>query len=132
MVVGEEGVRRVRRIVDLDNASRENNSRLRAAGAKLDGIHASCCAGRDDSEAFVELEVISNIDAKIAEKEAEIGRASRASELKRATEPSVFPSQPKRKESERACTAQSRVSPRRLPPPFAITSRSTRRRPVVP
>ena len=38
MVVGEEGVRRVRRIVELDNKNRENNSQSRVVEAELDGI----------------------------------------------------------------------------------------------
>ena len=38
MVVGEEGVRRVRRIVELDNENRENNSQSRGVESELDGI----------------------------------------------------------------------------------------------
>ena len=38
MVVGEEGVRRVRRIVELDNENRENNSQSRVVETELDGI----------------------------------------------------------------------------------------------
>lgn len=36
MVVGEEGVRRVRRIVKLDNENRDNNTQLRVLEVELD------------------------------------------------------------------------------------------------
>ena len=38
MVVGGEGVRRVRRIAELDNENRENNGSSRLVEVELDGI----------------------------------------------------------------------------------------------
>ena len=38
MVVGEESLRRVRRIVELDNENRENNNQSRVVEAELDGV----------------------------------------------------------------------------------------------
>ena len=91
MVVGEEGVRRVRRIVELDNENRENNIQLRVVEAKLDGIlRAVGPEGMTRSE-FLALEAISNVDTKMEAKERQVQRATRATELKGAGEPRVLP-----------------------------------------
>ena len=91
MVVGEEGVRRVRRIVELDNENRENNSQSRVVEAELSGIvRAVGPEGMTDKE-FLALEAIADVDEKIEAKTNEVQRASRAKELKAAAEPRVFP-----------------------------------------
>ena len=91
MVVGEEGVRRVRRIVDLDNANRENNSQSRVVEAELDGIVRAVGPEGMTRTEFLALLAIADVDAKIEAKEQEVRRVSRAKELKGAAEPKVFP-----------------------------------------
>ena len=91
MVVGEEGVRRVRRIVELDNENRENNSKARVVEAELDGIVRAVGPEGMTRKEFVALEVVVDVDAKIGVKEKQVQRASRAKELKGAGEPQVLP-----------------------------------------
>lgn len=91
MVVGEEGVRRVRRIVELDNENRENNSQSRVVEAKLDGIIRSIGPEGMTRKEFLALEAVADIDTKIDAKEKEVQRASRAKELKGAGEPRLLP-----------------------------------------
>ncbi len=91
MVVGEEGVRRVRRIVELDNENRENNGQLRVVEAEMDGIVRSVGPEGMTRTEFLALEAVADVDAKIEAKENEAQRVSRAKELKGAGEPSVLP-----------------------------------------
>jgi wobble nucleotide-excising tRNase len=91
MVVGEKGVRHVRSIVQLDGENRENNNQSRVVEAQLVGIvRAVCPAGMSQNE-FLKLERTGDADAQISEKEMEVTRASRANELKSATEPQLLP-----------------------------------------
>ena len=87
MVVGEEGVRRVRRIVELDSENRENNSQSRGVEAELDGIVKAVGPKGMTRKEFLGLEAIADVDAQIAAKDKEVKRASRAKELKGAGEP---------------------------------------------
>ena len=91
MVVGEEGVRRVRRIVELDNKNRENNSQSRVVEAELDGIVRAVGLEGITRKGFLALRAIADVDAKIEAKEKEEQRARRAKELKGAGEPKVLP-----------------------------------------
>lgn len=91
MVVGEEGVRRVRRIVELDNENRQNNSETRVVEAELDGILRAVGPEGMTRKAFLALDAVADVDAKIEEKDKEMQRASRAKELKGAGEPPVLP-----------------------------------------
>ena len=91
MVVGEEGVRRVRRIVELDNKNRENNSQSRVVEAELDGIVRAVGLEGMTRKGFLALRAIADVDAKIEAKEKEEQRARRAKELKGAGEPKVLP-----------------------------------------
>ena len=91
MVVGEEGVHRVRRIVELDNENRENNSQSRVVETELDGIVRAVGPEGMTRKAFLALEAVADVDAKIEAKEKEVQRASRAKELKGAGEPRVLP-----------------------------------------
>ena len=91
MVVGQEGVRRVRRIVELDNQNRENNSQSRVVEAELDGIVRAVGPEGMTRKDFLALEAIADFDAKIEAKEKEVQRVSRAKELKSAGEPRVLP-----------------------------------------
>ena len=91
MVVGEEGVRRVRRIGDLDTENRENNTKIRYAELELDRIIGSVGLEGMSIKQFQELKAISGVDILITEKEHEIRRASRAKELKGSSEPRLLP-----------------------------------------
>ena len=91
MVVGEEGVRHVRRIVALDNENRENNKQLQIVEAKLDGIVSVAGPGGMTCKEFMVLEAIGDVDTKIEAKEKEVQQASRAKELKGASEPRILP-----------------------------------------
>lgn len=91
MVVGEEGVRRVRRVVDLDNENRENNTQRRAIETELDGILRAVGPDGMTRKGFLALEAIADVDEKIEAKKKEVQRASRAKELKGAGEPRPLP-----------------------------------------
>lgn len=91
MVVGEEGVRHVHRIGELDTENRENNTNIRIAEADLHRIIGSVGPYGISIEQFQELEAISNVDTLIKDKEDEIRRATRAKELKAANEPRFLP-----------------------------------------
>ena len=91
MVVGEKGVRRVRRIVELDNDNRENNSQSRVVEAELDGIVRAVGPEGMTRKEFLATEAIPDVDAKIEAKERQVQRASRAKELKGAGEPRALP-----------------------------------------
>ena len=91
MVVGEQGVRRVRRIVDLDNENRDNNSQLRVVQAELDGIVMSVGPKGMTRTAFLALGAVADVDAKIDAKGKEVSLANRAKELQRSREPSFLP-----------------------------------------
>ena len=91
MVVGEEGVRRVHRILELDGENRENNAEIRNLESKLDGIIRGIGPQGMSRQQFIKLGDISGIDDKITEKEKEVLRASRAKELKTASVPQLLP-----------------------------------------
>ena len=91
LVVGEEGVRRVRRIVELDGLNRENNSEIRVAETELSGIIRAAGPEGMTRAVFLALEVSDDIETQIAAKDTEVKRAGRAKELKAATEPQVLP-----------------------------------------
>lgn len=102
MVVGEEGVRRVRRIVELDAENRENNSQSRVVETQLNGIVAAVGPEGMTRKEFLALEVNPDIDAQITAKGKEVTRASRAKELKGAAEPQILPD-PTETEEFRKC-----------------------------
>ena len=91
MVVGEEGVRRVRRIVKLDTENRENNTQSQLVDKELDGIVKTAGPEGMTRKEFLELEVVANVNAQIAAKDTEVKRASRAKELEGAAEPQLVP-----------------------------------------
>ena len=91
MVVGEEGVRRVRRIVELDAENRENNNQSRVVEAELNGIVRAVGPEGMTRNEFLELGAIADVDAQIETKDKEVKRASRAKELKGAGEPQFLP-----------------------------------------
>ena len=91
MVVGEEGLRRVRRIVELDNENRENNNQSRVVEAELDGVMKAVGPEGMTRKEFLCLEEIADVDAQIEAKDKAVKRASRAKELKGAGEPRLLP-----------------------------------------
>lgn len=91
LVVGEEGVRRVRRIIELDGLNRDNNSELRVAETTLNGIIKAAGPVGMTRAVFLALEVSDDTDAQIVAKDTEIKRATRAKELKAAAEPQALP-----------------------------------------
>ena len=91
MVVSVEGVRRVRSIVELDAENRENNSQSRVVEAELDGILRAVGPEGMTRKEFLDLEAIVDVDAQIGSQDNEVKRASRAKELKGASEPQLLP-----------------------------------------
>ena len=92
LVVGEEGVRFVRQIVDLDNENNENNKIIRNADTELKAVIRSIMAPLTMSvDDFMALEKQKNIDEAISNKQTEVQRAQKTKELKAAGEPKCFP-----------------------------------------
>ena len=91
MVVGEEGVRRVRRIVGLDNENRENNNQSRVVETELNGIIKAVGPEGVTLKEFLVLEAIADVDAQIEAKDKEVKRTSQARVLKVAAEPQLLP-----------------------------------------
>ncbi|WP_018289970.1 AAA family ATPase [Verrucomicrobium sp. 3C] len=92
LVVGEEGVRLIRRLVELDAQNRENNDAIKAVESELEAVIRTLgLAPAMRPDAFLALEARSDIDAAIAAKDNEAQRARRAKELKAAAEPSLLP-----------------------------------------
>lgn len=91
LVVGEEGVRRVRRIVELDEENRENNNAIRAAESELKAVVRSVAPAAMQLDDFLSLEIRPDIDKAIEGKDTEVQRVRRARELKAAAEPSLLP-----------------------------------------
>ena len=61
MIVGVEGVRRVRRIVELDAENRENNSQSQVVEAELNGILRAVGPEGMTSKEFLGLEAIVDV-----------------------------------------------------------------------
>lgn len=91
LVVGEEGVQRVRRIVELDGENRDNNKAISEAESELKATIRSIAPPAMQLEDFLSLEVRADIDVAIAAQEAKVQRVRRAKELKAAPEPTLFP-----------------------------------------
>lgn len=91
LVVGEEGVKRVRRIVALDDENREINTAVRAAEAQIDAVVRSVAPPAMKRDDFLALAARGDIDKAIGDKDAEVQRARRAKEIKAAAEPQLLP-----------------------------------------
>lgn len=91
LVVGEEGVRRVRRIVALDEENRDINAAVRALESQLDAVIRTAAPPGMKRDAFLALQKRDDTDAAITAKETEVQRVRRAKELKAAAEPQLFP-----------------------------------------
>lgn len=91
LVVGEEGVRRVRRIVALDDENREINAAVRTLESQIDAVIRTAALPAMKRDVFLALEKRDDVDAAIATKETEVQRVRRAKELKAAAEPQLLP-----------------------------------------
>jgi len=92
LVIGEEGVRLVRQIVDLDNENGENNKTIRSANTELEAVIRSIMAPLTMSvDDFIALEEQESIDEAIDIKQIKVQRAQKTKELKAAGEPKLFP-----------------------------------------
>ena len=91
LVVGEEGVRLVRRIVELDGENRENNKAITAAESELKTVIRTIGLPAMALDDFLTLEARPDIDEAIAAQDAKVQQVRRAKELKAAAEPSLFP-----------------------------------------
>lgn len=93
LVIGEEGIRRIRRMVELDDNNRDNNRAIASAEADLMGLIGATGlpALRLDLAAFLALEPRPDIEDLIAAHDTQVQRVRRAKELKAAAEPSLFP-----------------------------------------
>ena len=90
LVVGEEGVRRIRRIVEIDGENRDCNAKIKAAEQEIVALMRGQKLGMKIDD-FIALRPIPTIETLIASKSAEISRASRVRELKAAKLPEPLP-----------------------------------------
>ncbi|MGE0022066.1 MAG: AAA family ATPase [Hyphomicrobium sp.] len=91
LVVGEEGVKRVKKLVALDDENRQNNEKIRTLEAQLGVIVRSVAPAGMTPDAFLGLPASSTIDQDIAAKGAEAETARRAKELIAAPVPEHLP-----------------------------------------
>ena len=91
LVVGEDGVRRVRKIVALDDENREINASVRATETQIDAVIRSIAPPTMKRDDFLALAKREDIDKAITEKDGEAQRVRRVKEIKAAAEPQVFP-----------------------------------------
>jgi transposase-like protein len=99
LVLGEEGVARIKRISKLDEENRENNKAIKHAENHLNSVINSInLLGKMTHHDFLTLEKRSDVDDAITEKNTQVERVRRAKEIKAAPEPNLFilPSEAKR------------------------------------
>ncbi len=90
-VVGEDGVRRVRRLVELDDENRARNNEMKAVEAEITRIMQGVAPAALQLQSFLRLANDPAIDHLIDAKLDELGRAQRARELKAAGLPETLP-----------------------------------------
>ena len=91
LVVGEEGVSLVRRIVELDGKNRDNNKAISDTEKELKALMLAVAPPAMQLDAFLALPPRDDIDEAIASQELRVGQARRAKELKAAAEPGAYP-----------------------------------------
>lgn len=91
LVVGEEGVSRVRRIVELDGDNRDNNKAISGTENDLKALMRAVAPPAMQLDAFLALPPREDIDEAIAAQDLKVQQARRAKELKAATEPAAYP-----------------------------------------
>ncbi|MCS5712782.1 AAA family ATPase [Candidatus Berkiella aquae] len=91
LVVGSEGVKLVRQIVDLDNENNDINKIIRNAEDELKAVSRSILAPYTISvDDFMSLTKQEGIDVTIDKKQIEVQQAQKTKELKAASEPKFF------------------------------------------
>lgn len=91
LVVGDEGVSRVRRIVDLDGDNRDNNKAINDTENELKALMRAVAPTAMQLDAFLALPPRDDIDEAIAAQNLKVQQARRAKELKAAAEPASYP-----------------------------------------
>ena len=91
LVVGEEGVSRVRRIVELDGKNRDNNKAINDTENELKALIRAVAPPTMSLDAFLALPPSEGIDGAIADQDLRVQQARRAKELKAAAEPDTYP-----------------------------------------
>lgn len=91
LVVGEKGVSRVRRIVELDGDNRDNNKAITDTENELKALMRAVAPPVMQLEAFLALPLRDDIDEAIAAQDLKVQQARRAKELKAAAEPATYP-----------------------------------------
>jgi len=93
LVVGEEGVSRVRRIVELDGDNRDNNKAITDTENELKALMRAVAPPAMQLDAFLALPSRDDIDEAIVAQDFKVQQARRAKELKAAAEPAAYPYQ---------------------------------------
>ncbi len=91
LVVGEEGVKRVRRMVALDDENREINTAIRSVETQIDAVVRAVAPPALKRDDFLALAARGDVNKAIGDKDAEVQRARRAKEIKAAAEPQLLP-----------------------------------------
>lgn len=91
LVVGEEGVSRVRRLVELDGENRDNNKAITETENELKAMMRGLAPPSMTLDAFLALQPGADIDEAIAALDLKVQQARRARELKAAPEPVPYP-----------------------------------------
>lgn len=91
LLVGEEGVNRVRRIVELDGDNRDNNKAITDSESELKALMRAVAPPAMQVDAFLALPPRDDIDEAIAAQDLKVQQARRAQELKAAAEPAAYP-----------------------------------------
>lgn len=91
LVVGEEGVQRVRRIVEIDGKNRDCNAKIKSAEQDITTLMRGYVPVNMKVINFIALQEIPTIESLIAGKAAEVNRARKAKELKAAKLPELLP-----------------------------------------
>jgi len=91
LAIGEEGVRRIRRIAELDEQNRENNQAIKSAESELLAVIRTVGPVFMKMEDFLDLGARPDIDEAIAAKDTQVQQSRRAKELKAAGEPTLIP-----------------------------------------
>ena len=91
LVIGDEGVRLIRRLVELDAANRENNNAITSSQAELTGIVRVLGVPGMTVDTFLAIAPRPDIEEAIMALDATLQRVRRGKELKAAAEPVLLP-----------------------------------------
>lgn len=91
LVIGTEGVQRIRRLVELDRDNRDNNKAIAAAESEITTVIRTIGPPAMTLDSFLALLSRIDIQEAITAQDQKVQRVQRAKELKAAAEPSLFP-----------------------------------------